>query len=114
MDAVFKHTFVSLKFSIVVDSESLCSDDVEAEHTVVEEKQEITVNIHERLLDEMKKSELHCNSETRNVQEKIDEISAEKSQQKEELNEMQHKAQVNEENFGRRRGEGGDGGTTTL
>ena len=82
------------RFSAAVDCESLCSEDVEAEQTVVEEKQEIAINIHERLLNEMKKSELHCNSETRNVQEKIDEMSAEKSRQKEELNEMQHKAQV--------------------
>mgnify|MGYP002803516213 FL=1 len=91
-----EHLYISTKNSYTteaVDSKSLCSEDVEAEHTVVEEKREVTINIHERLLNEMKKSELHCNSE-RNVQEKIDEMSAEKSQQKEELSEMQHKAQV--------------------
>ena len=78
--------------TIAIDNESLCSEDAEPDQEIVEVKQEIRINIHERLLDEMKKSELH--SETRNVQEKIDEMSAEKSQQKEELSEMQHKAQV--------------------
>lgn len=73
----------------------MCSDDggVGYQDFVVE-KQEIEKSIHESLLDEMKKSELHNNSEMRNVQEKINEMSAEKSQQKEEPNEMQHKAQV--------------------
>ena len=94
--------FPSLNNS-TVDNESLCSDDVEVWHesTVkkreveeVVEKREIKIITYDSLLDEMKKNQLHCNSETRNVQEKIDEMSAEKSQQKEELNEMQHKAQV--------------------
>lgn len=72
----------------------MCSDDVEPQQEIVEEKQEIRRNIHESLLDEMKKSDLHNSSETRNAQEKVDKMSAEKSQQKEELNEMQHTAQV--------------------
>lgn len=92
-----------IAYKIIVDKESLCSDDVDVWHesTVtkqevqeVVEKQEIKITTYERILDEMKKNELHCSNETRNVQEKIDEMSAEKSQQKEELNEMQHKAQV--------------------
>ena len=86
-----------------MDNKSLCSDDVDIwqESSVTKQeiqevvgKQEIKIITHEKILDEMKKNKLHCSSETRNVQEKIDEISAEKSQQKEELNEMQHKAQV--------------------
>ena len=90
--------------SILAGYESVYSDDVEdigdeltktrqtREETV--EKVEIRSSIYENLLDEMKKSELHYNSDTRNVQEKIDEISAEKSQKKDEPNEMQNKAQV--------------------
>lgn len=42
----------------------------------------------------MRKSQLHCNAEQRNTQEKVNNISAEKKKQKEELSEMHHKAQV--------------------
>ncbi|XP_028400426.1 uncharacterized protein LOC114523642 isoform X2 [Dendronephthya gigantea] len=103
-----EHLYISTKkfHQTEVDEESLCSEDVDNLEDLTEltqnqqeikenlEKQETNDNTYETLLDEMKKSELHCNSETRNVQEKIDKISSEKSQQKDELNEMQHKAQV--------------------
>lgn len=87
----------------LVDDESLCSEDVDTLEDSTQDQQEIQENkekleikgnTYDSLLDEMKKSELHCNSETRNVQEKIDKMSSEKSQPKDELNEMQHKAQV--------------------
>ena len=52
-------------------------------------------NLQESLLNEMQKSKLHNNNKPRNTQDKVDQISANKKKQKEELSEMQDKAQVN-------------------
>ena len=51
-------------------------------------------DLHNNLLNEMRESKLHCDVESRNTQEKIDEIASDKRNQKGELSEMHHKAQV--------------------